>query len=641
MLNTMNTTIKKIYSLILLAFSLFIFLFIFGDRLQTQAQIQIQPQISYNPAGYVIDNFSTLITVNKDRSLLIAETIDVNFTDYRHGIYRVIPNIYSYKGKTINSRLKLLSVTDENGIFYPSSASRFNQSISIKIGDPDKTIIGKKTYIITYLVKNVLLDYENSPELYWNVTGHEWDTQIIKASATVISEYADVVRAQCYAGIEETGEKECTSNFGKINAVFFSTSPLGENKDFTIALSFSKENNFINPSFIQKIIIFYTDNWGYFPALAPVLLLAYFWNKKGRDEKYVGDNYYYKPDKEIIKKAPVFARGHIPMVYAPINNLTPAQVGTILDERVDINDIVAEIVELARLGYIKIIKLPKTNVLTKQDYAFVKQKPSDGKLKNYQREILKELFRSTVVADTVGKLDKLFEKESSNKDLAIQGLLKGDYVSLSSLKNHFYTALPVIKKKLYEGLKEEKIFDGNPEHIRTIWIGISIVLSIASGILISLFVGLTYNYAPFFLLTPSAIASLVFALKMPKKTAWGYSLHKQILGLKDYLKLSKWRNEHYEKKLFFEEVIPLAISLGVVKNLSSDMSELGINPPSYFSGFTAAHFVSDLSGFQNYSASSFISSPHSSGRSSWSGGSGFSGGGSSGGGFGGGGGGSW
>lgn len=632
----MNMIIKKILAFVSVIFTLFLYSFTFGNKFHTQAQTQAD----FYPEGYVINNFSALITINKDRSISIAETIDVNFTQYRHGIYRIIPNIYSYKGKTINSRLKILSVTDENAVSYPYSTSRLNQSISIKIGDADKTIIGKKTFIITYLVRNILLDYDNSPELYLNITGSQWDTQILKSSATVISEYADIVESQCFAGVAQTNEKECTSNFGKSNAVFFSTSPLGVNKDFTIVVGLAKENNLIQPNFLQKIIIFITDNWGYLPALVPALLMAYFWNKKGRDEKYMGDNYYYKPDKEVTKKAPIFARGHIPMVYAPINNLTPAQIGTILDEKVDINDIIAEMVELARLGYIKIIKLPKTNVFAKQDYVFEKQKQSDDKLKNYQQEILKELFRSTVVADTIGKLDKLFEKECSKKDQAIKGLLRGEYVSLSSLKNHFYTALPVIKKKLYEGLKEEKIFYTNPEETRAGWVGISILLSIISGIIISFFASITYNMVPFFLLIPSAIASLAFGLKMPKKTAWGYSLYKQILGLRQYLKLSKWRNEHYEKKLFFEEIIPLAISLGVVKNLSSDMAELGINPPSYFYGFTTARFAGDLLGFQNYSASSFISSPQSSGHSSWSGGSGFSGG-SSGGGFGGGGGGSW
>ena len=82
----------------------------------------------------------------------------------------------------------------------------------------------------------------------------------------------------------------------------------------------------------------------------------------------------------------------------------------------------------------------------------------------------------------------------------------------------------------------------------------------------------------------------------------------------------------------------------MVGELTKEMASLGVRPPDYFEGVVAAGFYSDLRGFYESSATALFSSP--SGKSSWSGGSGFSGGGSSGGGssgggFGGGGGGSW
>ena len=98
-----------------------------------------------------------------------------------------------------------------------------------------------------------------------------------------------------------------------------------------------------------------------------------------------------------------------------------------------------------------------------------------------------------------------------------------------------------------------------------------------------------------------------------------------------------------QKHLFLEEILPLAISLGVVEKLTKEMASLGVRPPDYFEGAVAAGFYSDWRGFYKNSTTVLSSSP--SGKSSWSGGSGFSGGGSSGGssggGFGGGGGGSW
>ena len=92
-----------------------------------------------------------------------------------------------------------------------------------------------------------------------------------------------------------------------------------------------------------------------------------------------------------------------------------------------------------------------------------------------------------------------------------------------------------------------------------------------------------------------------------------------------------------EKNLFLEEMLPLAISLGVVNKLSKDMKDLGVEPPKYFEGVVINNFSHDLNSFSSSMAANLSATP--SGNSSWSGGSGFSGGG--GGGFGGGGGGSW
>jgi len=81
-------------------------------------------------------------------------------------------------------------------------------------------------------------------------------------------------------------------------------------------------------------------------------------------------------------------------------------------------------------------------------------------------------------------------------------------------------------------------------------------------------------------------------------------------------------------------MLPLAIALGVVSELTRDMEELKLEPPNYMAGFTAANLSSSMNSFQSTAAMSLATAPGGSG------GGGFSGG-SAGGGFGGGGGGSW
>jgi len=585
---------------ILLVFGL---LFLFHSPVFSSPQ---SPNIP--PTGYIVKNFDSEILVNQDTSLEVSEKIKVFFYQPKHGIFRIIPIIYSTPIKTIKAGFKVISVTDEKGNPYPYEKSRFGQSIQLKIGDPNKTLNGEQTYVIKYQITKVLLSYKDHEEVYWNVTGHEWDTTIEKATAIVNSPYVPLTQAICFAGTFGSQEKNCQVNLDKNKALFETTTPLGAGRDFTIVISLNKANQLHFPGPLKKIFIFFIDNWGYLVALLPSLIMFYFWYTKGRDIRWVSENIYYTPQDQKTKAVPLFAREHLPMVYSPIKGLTPAQVGTIIDEKVDIQDVVAEIIELARLGYLEIRK--------DTDYLFVKKEKDPTPLKEYQKFLLENLFK---------------ESKSPSQ------------VTLSELKNKFYVHLKTFKNKLYKNMVEEKLFFENPQNTRIKWLVIAIFLLGGAGFLDFLFMGSTLNPAPFFLVGILAIPTFLLALRMPRRTPQGYAFFRQIVGLRWYLDKGKWREEIAEKNLFFEEILPLTICLGLVNKLTKEMAALGIQPPSYFVGVNASTFPSDFSHFYRQTSSTFLSSPGGSwsGRSSWSGGSGFSGGGFSGGGFGGGGGGSW
>jgi len=578
-------------------------------EIKTSTTVKVGTQNFNIPsAGYIIKNFDSEILVNQDTSLEVSEKIKVFFSQPKHGIFRIIPIIYSTPIKTIKARFKVISITDEKGNPYPYEKSRFGQSIQLKIGDSNKTLTGEQTYVIKYQITKVLLSYKDHEEVYWNVTGHEWDTIIEKATAIVNSPYAPLTRAICFAGTFGSQEKNCQLNLDKNKAFFETTTPLGAGKDFTIVVSLNKANQLHFPGPLKKIFIFFIDNWGYLVALLPFLIMFYFWYTKGRDIRWVSENIYYTPQDQKTKVVPLFAREHLPMVYSPIKGLTPAQVGTIIDEKVDIQDVVAEIVELARLGYLEIRK--------DTDYLFVKKEKDPTPLKEYQKFLLENLF-----------------KRSKSPD----------QVTLSKLKNKFYIHLKTFKNKLYKNMVEEKLFFENPQNTRIKWLVIAIFLLVGAGFLDFLFMGSTLNAAPFFLVGILAIPTFLLAIRMPRRTPQGYAFFRQIVGLRWYLDKGKWREEIAEKNLFFEEILPLTICLGLVNKLTKEMAALGIQPPSYFVGVNASTFPFDFSHFYRQTSSTFLSSPGGSwsGRSSWSGGSGFSGGGFSGGGFGSGGGGSW
>lgn len=581
-------------------------------------------RIAHAEAPYTITSFDSKITLQQDTNLLVQETIRVNFTYPRHGIFRTIPVVYSARGRTINTSLNLISVTDENSVSYGHEASRLAQSIEIKIGDPDKTIVGPHTYVITYKIDKVLQRFEEHEEIYWNVTGSEWDAKIENATATVESPYAPIENVTCYAGYLGDKETNCEIRYTDQEARFTSVVDLVSGKDFTVVIGLSKNNSLVFPTKAQIALQIVKDNWGYLPAIAPFLFMVGFWFFRGRDKRYVEGSIYSVPTNPVwqAENVGIFERHYLPMVYSPIKGLTPAELGAIIDEKVDIQDVVSEILELARLGYIKIERTETKRLLGKKtDYILTKLAEDEkGILKGYQRYLLEELFLHGISINKKKGLDR-------------------NQTTLSALKNKFYTSLEGFKNRLYKDLKKNGYFYTRPDHTRAVWYGIAIVLSGISIALTFWFSSRTWNFYPYGPAILLIFPTVLFARFMPRKTPNGYNLLQQIKGLHYYVDKGQWRHEIAEKHLFVEEILPIAVALGVVKKLAKDMEELKIRPPEYFAGTTGHGFYHDFNGFYKTGSSSLTSVPASSGRSSWSGGSGFSGG--AGGGFGGGGGGSW
>jgi uncharacterized membrane protein len=555
--------------------------------------------------AYVINNFNSEITINQDSSITVAETIEVYFNEERHGIFRNIPVVYRTEDRVINSKLNVISVVDENGRKYKYETSRSGDGIQIKIGDGDVYVEGLKTYVITYRARNIIQRYQDYDELYWNVAGDGWDASILSAQATVKSEFATIDNIQCFSGLVGVDTKcESLAHDGN-SAEFASGTVLGNGSDMTIVVGLDDDNSLIFATTNRDII---SDYWGYPIAIVPFLIMFYFWFKRGRDSRYKSDNIYYTPNNKNTENTPVFGkREFIPTVYGPIAGLTPAEVGTLVDERVDIHDVVAELVELGRLGYLKIEKIDKR--FAKDDYVIKKIKDSDNNLRDYQKYLHESIF----------------------------SFVENGEVRLSELKKKFYTKLEKFRDKLYTHLDERKYFDARPDKVRIKWFVIAGVLETVVFIAVISFISINYDFWPLVIVGVLSIPVFLFAFQMPKKTATGYALFRQTKGLAFYLSKGKWREEIKEKQLFLDEILPLAISLGVVSKLARDMQELGVKEPSYF----AAHGAAWSSSFNSFNSSASTSmAPAKSSSGGWSGGSGFSGG-SSGGGFGGGGGGSW
>ena len=543
-------------------------------------------------SGYRVTSFDSKIVIEQSTSLRISETIKTDFLEAKHGIYRYIPIVYRSGNETIKVYIGNISIKDENGNGYGYSTSRNNDILTLKIGDKNRTITGKKTYIINYTIDNVLRRFEGYDELYWNVVGSGWDVPIEGVTAEISTEYAKAFDGKCFS--------ECTPILRDNYAQYTARKAVSPGEDFTFALKLDPNSKLIFPDG-QELWWKYNGMW-LFLVPVPLVISFILWWKKGRDFKYSDNNIYYQGENAKTQVKGIFEREHLPLVYSPIKNLTPAEAGTIIDMKVDLADLVAEISELARLRYINIKKLTVDRLLISDsvDYEFERtDKEADSNLKKHQLHLLSKLF---------------------------DGKKK---VKVSALKGKFAEHLNKFRDILYENLTKEGFFDSRPDYIK----GLSMAAGGISSFVLTIIAATTTMDG---IVTVTGIVSgigcLILGSLMSRRTAKGYAMYRQLTGLKYFVGKGKWRYEIAEKRLFLEEILPLAISLGIVGKLTAEMKELQIPAPQYMGNMV----VADFGGFGKSVSSAFAYTS----SNSWSGGSGFSGG-SSGGGFGGGGGGSW
>ncbi len=162
------------------------------------------PRDAHADEGWTIERFAAQIAIQRDGSLLITESIDVDFGALvKHGIFREIPIEYAIPGDDKHNRIygfEAVSVTDAAGKPWAYTQSRVGANVQLKIGDADRTVSGAQSYRITYRVTDTLNAFPDHDELYWNVNGPDWPVRTKAATAAVTLEGGGIERTACFEG---------------------------------------------------------------------------------------------------------------------------------------------------------------------------------------------------------------------------------------------------------------------------------------------------------------------------------------------------------------------------------------------------------------------------------------------------------
>lgn len=193
----------------------------------------------------VIDSYDAVIRVNPDASATVTETIvvDVEGRQIRRGLVRFLPEMkdvsYSVSGVERDGKKEPFFIEKKRGKFIINTG---NDSFL-----PHKTT----TFSITYTAKNVILFFTDHDELYWNVTGDQWDFPIKRATAKVIlPDGAETTETSAFIGVR--GSKE-NGLYDKETGVFSSGRELRQGEGMTIVVSFPKNFAVYKKSFLKKV----------------------------------------------------------------------------------------------------------------------------------------------------------------------------------------------------------------------------------------------------------------------------------------------------------------------------------------------------------------------------------------------------
>jgi uncharacterized membrane protein YgcG len=551
-----------------------------------------------------LKKFFSEIVVLPNGSVDVTENITFQFVGGPwHGINRYIPIEYSgLRGLNYTLFLDVTEITDDTGakLRFETGRERHYLNLKIYIPNADDTT---RTISIHYTVSDALKFFDDHDEFYWNVTGDEWSIPIEFAGAhIVLPDGASNLRAKAFTGAYRSSAHDAVVEISGTGVDVQTRDSLPIHEGLTVAVAFDK-GAVREPSALSLLFRLLRSNWPLFIPIVAFFAMFWWWWTRGRDPRL----------------RPIAAQ------YQPPDNLSPGEVGTLIDNSVNMRDITASIVDLAVRGYLVIEEKQKDQLLGlshSKDYVFhlKKSRAEWNSLKPHEQELLDGIF---------------------------SGGNAGDAVPLDALHNTFYANIPGIRNQIFASLVGDGYYAQRPDSVRSGYILFGIVIGfllVAGGIWIANQSGM--QPLPFVvagLLTGAIICG--FGWFMPARTQAGARALEGALGFEDFL--AHVESDRFNRTIktpeMFEKFLPFAMALGVEKNWSKAFQGIYTQPPQWYQGsygpsFYPYMFANDLNHMSSMASDVMTSAPRSAEGSAFSSSGGGGGGGFSGGGFGGGGG---
>lgn len=615
-------------------------------------------ELTDNSSQYVITDYTFDATVKQNNTIDVEEKITAQFlVSGKHGIFRAVPEVSEMKlineqdEVVVDKKLRLsYSLQYSNTPYQTESESGF---LYIQLGSENQTYaIGESDqFIIRY---TITLDsrYPDYNLFYFNTLGNYWDTTISNYSATIAFEDA-ILTPDTKIYIGQYGSTDQITNYTwntEKTELSFSKTSLAVGEGITVKVDLPA--NYATAPFAHTMDII---------MLAVIILsgIAIFvLYRKGSNKKMIIPVVQFSVDKKF----------------------TSADVGYIVDKKVDNKDIASLIILWAQKGYLEIIEDKKKTYIRKT-------KDADKFMKTYEKNLFEAIFSGRKdekvdiksigekIVDTVAgaKLQiveensELFNKKASlyrGLIIGIMSFVLGATLFLINMQNVngvfevlsvfaglitflFLFSLSANRDKSYITSGKSKFFN--------IFVFITFLALILLICILSYDAYCDILFTAFFVFAELCVA--VYCIyNFNIRTDEGVDELGDIVGLKNFIEVAeKDRLEMLAKEnpQIFYEVMPYAYVLGIYDTWCKKFEDIAIDAPTFYHSTNSATLFNVLyfNALINSTFSSIMNTINTAqiakiaekaSQNTIGGGTGgFGGGGFSGGGIGGGGGGSW
>lgn len=590
-------------------------------------------------ASLAWNRYDVDVLVSANGTLIVTEVQTIAFTggqSFRKG-FAVIPQ----KRGTIDE----VKVWEGTQNYTPSLS---NQPYTFETSTNDDgdleivwyfppTVNSTHTFTLQYTVRDAILFYPDRgyDRVQWKAVPPDHDYPIAASTVTIrVPNGAPILRA----GVSDDSPAVSGIAPDQLSAAFDSTSALRSGQGIEIRIDFQHgavAGTAPSWQFIydlqeqyKPLIDLISLGLAALVLVGGTLLIVMRWYVKGRD-----------PQTGVAAE----------YVAEPPSALPPAVVGTLLDERADMQDILSTLIDLARRGFITMEELNVPGFLgigSSRDFVFRRVSGvNTAQLRPYER-------------------------------LVLDRVVPGDERKLSELKYKFYQHVNEIQTELYKQVVTDGLFPIRPDSVRSRWgcggTGL-MLLAIVGGIGAIMLLGdVTFSVVlPFVAIAMLGVVVIIVSPAMPVKTRLGSESAAAWLAFKRYLSNISRYTKVEEATDQFDKYLPYAIAFGIERSWINRFARLDTVPvPTWYYPYGWGHhhygpysttggglsnmggggvpsvqgmsdglagslqnMSSGLTSMLNSASSTFSSVPQSSGRSGggWSGG-GFSGGGGGGGG---------